>query len=191
MGTRARSLAIRANRSRTGLLLGLAAVVTVGVIDIAKGAKPGGGAPPPPGTIYFRHARSMWKMDGAGTPSSRVSLPLAPTYGDPSYALHGNERWFVYAATAGLPGEFPKYPNDRIAEDIWAGSEGGADVLLLSEPDVELISQPIWANDDTSITFIGERWELDVSGEPTEVIEAGLYELSVAFPGGIPVAGPL
>jgi hypothetical protein len=176
---------------RSGLLLVAASIVAIGTIDVAKGAKPGGGTtPPPPGTIYFRHAGAMWKMDGAGTPSSRVPLPAAPTYGVPSYARHGNQRWFVYDDEAGLPGEFPKFPNDRDVRDIWAGSEGGADILLLSESDIEVISEPIWAADDGSITFIGERWELDADGEPF-ALDAGLYELSVDFIGGVPIAGSL
>ena len=143
------------------------------------------------GVVYFRHEGAMWQMDAAGTPSSRVPLTTAPDYGVPSYQRHETERWFVYSRVAGLPGEFPTFPNQRLAEDIRAGSEGGQDVLLLSEPDIEVISEPIWAADDASITFIGERWELDVDGVPTETLEAGLYELSIEFIDGVPVAGML
>ncbi len=153
-----------------------------------RGKKPGGGGSgTPPGTIYFRHEGTMWQMDGAGTPASRVELATAPGYGDPSYARHEDQRWFVYDDVFFSS----TFPNGRYVTDIRAGSEGGQDLLLLSESDVEVISSPIWAVDDASITFIGERWELDGDGVPTTAVDAGLYVLYVDFSSGTPVAGPL
>ena len=171
-------------------LSALAAAMVLWCFSPSLAGKPGGGGMPA-GVVYFRHEGAMWQMDAAGTPSSRVPLTTAPDYGVPSYQRHESERWFVYSRVAGLPGEFPTFPNQRLAEDIRAGSEGGQDVLLLSEPDIEVISEPIWAADDASITFIGERWELDVDGVPTETLEAGLYELSIEFINGVRVAGML
>lgn len=186
------TIAYRKSWLRHGLLLALVGVLTLAAVDKAKGAKPGGGTtPPPPGTIYFRHAGAMWKMDGAGTPSSRVPLIAAPSYGDPSYSRPGNQRWFVYADAAGPPDELPRFPNDRVALDIRAGSEAGNDLLLLAAHDIELISEPIWAADDGSCTFIGERWELDDDGIPIDVVEAGLYELNIDFSSSVPTVGAL
>jgi hypothetical protein len=180
-----------ANWRRSGLLLGLAGVFALGALEVATGAKPGGGgSSPPPGTIYFRHAGAMWQMDAAGTPASRIALPAAPDYGDPSYARHGNnQRWFVYDDTY-APEQHPRFPNDRQFADIRAGSEGGQDVVLLSDPDLEIISNPLWARDDASITFIAERWDVDADGLPV-AFDAGVYELSVDFTGGAPAAGAL
>jgi dipeptidyl aminopeptidase/acylaminoacyl peptidase len=131
----------------------------------------------------------MWQMDGAGTPDSRIALPAAPDYGEPSYQRHGGQRWFVYDKFYVRELHAP-FPNDRQFTELRAGSEGGQDVLLLSDPDLEIISSPDWAADDASITFIAERWELDGDGLPIAV-DAGLYELGIDFTGGTPSAGAL
>lgn len=147
----------------------------------------GGNTPPPPGIIYFRHAGAMWQMDAAGTPASRIPLPAAPDYGDPSYLRHGgNMRWFVYDVTY-IPELYPTFPNDRQFTEIRAGSEGGQDVLLLSDPNLEIISAPLWAPDDASITFVAERWDFNADGEPT-AFDTGVYELSIDFSSGAPMA---
>ncbi len=150
--------------------------------SLAKG--PGGGVPP--GVVYFRHASpvhdlAMWQMDAAGTPSSRVPVGTWRDYGVPSYQRHANQRWFVYNLPVWLPaGEYQTFPNGRVAEGIWAGNEDGQEILLLSEPDIEVISETIWAADDASISFVGERWLVDETGQPTAV-EAGLYKIDVAY----------
>jgi hypothetical protein len=144
----------------------------------------------PPGTIYFRHDGSLWQMDSAGTPASRVRLPTVTDSGHPSYARHGGQRWFLYGKQSGpLPPR--QFPNGRSVPDVYAASDTGVDVFVFAEADIEIISGPAWVSDDASVTFLGERWALDSAGQPTEVVEAGLYELYVDCSSGAPVAGPL
>ncbi len=126
-------------------------------------------------------------MDAAGTPASRIPLPSAPDYGDPSYLRHGgNLRWFAYDVTY-VSEQYSTFPNDRQFAEIRAGSEGGQDELLLSDPNLEIISEPLWAPDDASVTFIAERWDFDAEGEPT-AFDAGVYELDIDFSSGAPTA---
>lgn len=166
-----------------------ATLITEGATAFAQ-KKGGSSTPPPPGLVYFRHAGSMWQMDAAGTPASRIALPTAPDYGDPSNSRHGsNQRWFVYDDTY-VPELYPAFPNDRQFTEIRAGSEGGQDVLLLSDPNLEIISSPLWMPDDASITFIAERWDFDAEGQP-EAFDAGVYELSIDFSSGAPIAAGL
>lgn len=160
-----------------------------------NGGGPGGGGgggstPAPAGTIYFRHAATIWQMDGAGTPESRIPLATVRDYGDPSYARHGNQRWFAYDCGDERAPEYPPFPNGRYFRDIRAGSESGQEILLWSQPDIEIISWANWTPDDGSITFIGERWQLDPDGLPAAT-DAGIYELPVDFSSGTPVAGAL
>ena len=156
-------------------------------------AKPGGGpgggggggdSPPPEGTVYFSHEGTIWQMDAAGTPESRSPLATANACGDPSYGAHGGERWFAYEAHS-----VQTFPNGRPFSQIRATSESGLDIQLLSETDIEVISWDsiTWAPDDGSITFVGERWELDLDDQPVAV-DIGLYELFVDFSSGTPVA---
>jgi dipeptidyl aminopeptidase/acylaminoacyl peptidase len=132
----------------------------------------------------------MWQMDGAGTPESRVRLPDAPLWGDPSYLRYGNkQRWFLYDYHE--EPAYPKFPNGRYLIEIRAGSEGGEDLLLLSDPNLEIISHPRWSAGDASITFIAERWSVDAEGQPI-ALDAGVYELSINFTqAGIPQVGTL
>jgi hypothetical protein len=149
----------------------------------------GGGSTPPEGTVYFRHEGTIWQMDGAGTPESRAPLATTVDYGNPSYARHGNERWFAYeSADYGAP----LFPNGQTFHQIRATSETGLDVQLLSETDVEIFAFDgvRWAANDASITFVGQRWNLDPDGLPVSV-EVGLYELSINFSSGTPEAGAL
>jgi hypothetical protein len=136
----------------------------------------------------------MWQTDAAGTPGSRVPLPDAPEHGDPSYLGHGNSNhhWFVYDdyPSDGTGGYIP-FPNGRYLVEVRAGSEGGEDVPLLSDPNLEILSSPRWSADDASITFIAERWSVDAEGQPM-ALDAGVYELSINFTeDGIPQAGTL
>jgi hypothetical protein len=163
----------------------VAAILLGQGLAVAQKPKPGGSTPPPPGIIYFRHDGNLWQMDAAGTPASRVRLSAAPDGGEPSHNRHGNQRWFVYRQW--LPWEFP---NGHQAYDLRAGSDGGADVLLLANANIEVLSEPVWAADDASVSFIGARWDLDANNELV-VVEAGVYELTVSFVSGTPVPGPL
>lgn len=163
----------------------VAAVLVGQSLAVAQKPKPGGSTPPPPGIIYFRHDYSLWQMDAAGSLASRVRLSAAPDSGEPSYDRHGGQRWFVYSI------EQPTgFPNGRSAYDLRAGSDGGADVLLLADTDIEVLSEPVWAADDLSVSYIGERWGLDANDELV-VVEAGVYELAISFGSGGPAPGAL
>lgn len=153
------------------------------------GGNGGGGSPPPQGTVYFRHEGLIWQTDAAGTPESRFPLAAAVGYGNPSYALHQNERWFAYEEPDYAA---PMFPNGVEFKEIRATSESGLDVLLLLDPDIEIFSWDgiKWATDDASLTFVGQRWDLDPDGLPI-VVEVGLYELFVDFSSGVPVPGAL
>jgi hypothetical protein len=147
---------------------------------VAQAKKPdkppgGGGDPVPGGTVYFRQAgQGVWQMNSDG--SNPQLLPNA-LRGLPSHALHAGERWFVKWDQIGDP--FPQ----GFAE-VWAGSETGTLVPLVAEPDVEIITPPIWTPDDLSVSFIGERWLLGDDGQPLEVIEVGLYRIDLVYADG-------
>lgn len=149
--------------------------------------KPSSG--PPPGVIYFRHDGSMWQMDAAGTPASRVRLADAPEYGDPSQALHRDKRWFAFDVSY-VPELAPVFPNQRQFTEIHAGDTGGSLVRLLSDLNLEILSQPRWSTDDQSLTFLAERWD-EVNGQMAAT-DAGVYSLAISFDAnGTPQAGEL
>jgi dipeptidyl aminopeptidase/acylaminoacyl peptidase len=175
---------IQISRALMGALFTLVLVATPAT---ALAQKTKGGTPT--GTIYFRHDGSMWQMDATGTPASRLRLPDAPEYGEPSHKLHGGERWFVYAISY-VPELAPTFPNQRQFTEICVGSTDGARLPLLSDVNLEIISEPRWSADDNSITFIAESWE-NVDGQLV-ANDAGAYELAISFAeDGTPQAGPL
>ncbi len=159
-----------------------------------KGGGGGGGSgDTPSGTIYFRHAHMMWQMDANGTPSSRIALPAAPDYGHPSNLRHNGKRWFAYDQ-GWNPYSYLQFPNGRDFTEIRIGSEAGEDVLVLSDTNLEIIGGslhgPLWSKDDSSITFVAERWGLDAQSQPY-AFDAGIYRLPISFVAGMPVAGTL
>ena len=170
----------------------LALALLCGTSGLAKKPdKPGGGNggggsdPPDTTTVYFYHANAVWTMKPDG--SELTELPVSAVgFGDqPSYGLHGGQRWFTSRVSDGQPA----FPNGRWYTQIFAVSEAGTPVLLLDEPQIEVLSPPVWLPDDQSLSFIGERWVFDLNSEPTEVIEAGLYVFDVAYAGAGQISG--
>ena len=174
-------------------LVGCAAVALF-CISIAQAKKPdnppggGGGGKDavPGGLVYFYHDRSVWQMDSDG--SNHVEFPNAPTdnSADPSQTTHDGERWFTYRDWGPVTSQ---YPNGRDYIEGWVGSESGTMVSLVAEADLEILSPLVWTPDDHSVSFIGERWVLDESGQPTEVSEAGLYVVDVEYDAAGSVSG--
>jgi hypothetical protein len=157
----------------TAALAALSAGVALGQKG-GKGHGGGGSETPPAGTVYFLHDDAIWQMNADGT--GRTPLPNAPFidwFADPSQLRHNGQRWFA----------------NRWQNEVWASSENGALVPLVVEADVDVISPPVWVAGDSGVTFIGQRWELDDSGEPTVVVEAGLYAVAVAFDASGAIAG--
>lgn len=137
-------------------------------------APPGAGTPG--GIVYFRHDNEMWQMNPDG--SNRAPFPnMATGYGDPSHLRHAGQRWFIWEWD--VPGVI--FPNGRYKFTCWAGNESGATVLLLDQPDMEVLSPPRWVAGDQKVSFMGERWLLDGTGQPTQVVESGLYTLDIAY----------
>lgn len=162
----------------------LAVAIAAACVSTGPGAfaqkKPTG--TPPPGVIYFKHDNTIWRMNADG--SSRAPVPGSPEvidgFAHPSFQRHGGAHWFTHRETP-LPVYFP---NLHQYVEIWAVSaETGDRVPLVADADLNVLSHGVWLPDDQSVCFIAQRWSLDEGGQPVEVVEAGLYEVAVAFEG--------
>ncbi len=152
----------------------------------SPGGGGGGGGGVPAGVVYFHHDGDVWSMSPDG--SNRVRYPNV-TEGDwsfsarrshPSYFTHAGERWFVRIV-----------PVNPVTTDfeVQAISESGASVLLFTSADADILSPPIWTPGDGAVSFIGQRWELDESGDPLWIADAGLYVIDIAYDGSGAVVG--
>jgi dipeptidyl aminopeptidase/acylaminoacyl peptidase len=142
----------------------------------------GGNDPPLIGEVYFFHDDGVWSMNPDGTMLRRLPADDIEFSDQPSHERHGGERWFTDLEYPQLPA----YPNGRGAstgahKEIWAVSESDTRVFLFYEPDLEILSPPVWMPGDQSISFIAERWATDSNGDPTTVIEAGMYVADIDY----------
>ena len=172
-----------------GLALGLA--ITFAGMTFAqtgtKGGGKGGGGTSPVGTVFFRHDGALWRMNPDG--SNRTPLPNAPDNNyEPSRQRHAGEYWLLIPE---FPDNVNAFPNGAPYFELWAASETGitAAAPLVAAREMEILSFPVWTPDDFHVTFIGERWLLDGTGQPTEVVEAGLYAAAVGYAADGGIAG--
>lgn len=163
----------------------VAALLASGFLFRAEAwAGKGGSNPPGTGLVYFRHDGRVWTMKPDGTARTRLATV---SHGDPSRFFHAEQRWFA-AGTVVTTGYFPDQQSLR---ELSITSDAGNRVRLLLEPDMAILTAPRWLPDDRSVSFIGERWELDEGGQPMSVVEAGLYVIDIAFDPVGAVVGPV
>jgi hypothetical protein len=78
-----------------------------------------------------------------------------------------------------------QYPD----EEIRVISQSGTSITLVTAAEADILSPPIWMSDDQSVSFIGQRWQLDESGQPLWIADAGLYTVDVAYDNSDALAG--
>jgi hypothetical protein len=168
---------------RNTFLTGLLAVLSAAcLLNTTQGGKPsgGGGGDTGGGTIYFvRNPGGFSTMDSNG--GSKTSLGINP--GEPSYALHGGQRWFLQ--TRQLPGEF--YPNGSTRRELFAVSgDGGQAVQLTDQPSLEVRGQVRgyhWTPGDEAVSWTARRWDVSTGN----VVEGGIYGAGISFGADGPV----
>ncbi|MHC4933505.1 MAG: hypothetical protein ACYTGV_15075 [Planctomycetota bacterium] len=183
--------------SRRKLLYGAGALVLCALLAFAKGkpgGKPGGGDGGLTGTIYLtvyqlntvpkpedpkepwigNGGRDLHQMDPDGSNKTSLGLDLNMV-GEPSHALHGNQRWFLAArfTYTGL------YPTGKGYSAIFAFSaDGSFEVQLTDETVLQPTGNVRWSPDDATLSFVGQRWE---SGA---VVESGIYSATIEYDSG-------
>jgi hypothetical protein len=151
--------------SRRKLLYGAGALALCAFLALAKGKPPGkpggGGDDPPGGTIYYTSEGSTWTMDADG--DSKTSLPSG-VFGEPSYGLHGGQRWWLQA--------------QRIegAWQLFAVSNDGSQTTQLTDAPLEVRDRNTtnatapaafrWAKDDSFVSWVGLSWSDGTAEDP-------------------------
>jgi len=182
----------------------LAAVLTIAVLAVtataaqaAKPDKPGGGKPGGGkstgqnggGVIYYSYHGDIYTMNDDGSGVEVVSgLPAGfGGWGQPSFQLHAEKRWFVQDYE--VPGEFyPDFDSDGELKDfanrrVFYALSDSRDAVELSIPaDLEPLGGK-WTIDDGYVSFPGRRWGIDPEDTATygSVLEGGLYRTAVNF----------
>jgi hypothetical protein len=170
-------------KTATRKLAAVAVFTLIGVTALA--------APPPPynggGTIYFIGPRdgaqgggSQWMraMNSDGTNNTQLGFGL---YGNPSLALHGGRRWFLYHQD--IPGVYnpdgtQKFELYALSGDFDANTNNNSTTRVQLTNDLNLQMQawsPAWVLGDQKISFKARRWS---GGVP---MEGGLYTASLVF----------
>ncbi len=133
-----------------------AAVAGVGPALAGKPSGGGGGGSDSvdTGTIYFRHSGGTWTMNSDG--SGKAALPSG-VGGEPSHALHGGHRWFLYRAS--VSGQY---------EVFGIRDDGSGAVQLTSGAAVTIGSANCvrWSPDDAKVSWVAS---------------AGVYVASVTY----------
>jgi len=147
--------------------------------------------PPPPntggGTIYFIGPRdgaqgggSQWMraMNSDGSNNRQLGFGL---YGNPSLALHGGLRWFLYHQD--IPGVYNPDGTQKFELFVLRGDFDGnfnnnstTRVQLTNDIDLQMQSwSPAWVLGDQKISFKARRW---YNGT---VVTGGIYTASLVF----------
>jgi len=167
--------------------LGIAFVLALvgGAVSAKKPQPP----PPPPvedpgdvGVIYIQIGNSLYAMDPDGTNVREVALPEVPRSREhyPSRGLYGGERWFLQKREVR---PYDWLPDGQARYELYAVSEGGKSVLLLSEHNFDVSKDQLsmsigWTAHngvaDGKVSFVGKKW-VGSWPEGGEVVEWGIY----------------
>ena len=139
--------------SQRKLLYCSMALALCALLSFAKG-KPGGGGgggPTPPGTVFFLDAAGVGSMDADGSDQTFVVGGVADSDTQPSYELHGGNRWFLdrRQITGNITRPF----------EVIARRAGVSPTVLWTDPDAKVVAQR-WAKDDLFVAFL-VRWPDD------------------------------
>ncbi len=138
-----------------------------------------GGGGEPTGTVYFTTGGvfqgPLYTMNADG---SNKTLVPGGILGEPSRALHGNQRWYLELRF--IADEF--YPDAGQRREVFAVSESGAVVQLTDQPDLEPVPSVTfgatrWTPDDARLSWVALQWDAD-TGMP---VDAGVYVAEVAY----------
>jgi hypothetical protein len=164
--------------------LALAAVfVVLSSTNVYAQKKPGGGGggettPVPPGTIHFSqstadssyYADMTMKADGSA--KTQIGLSGQGSWLEPSYQLHGEQRWFLNTRDTGVTNW-----------ELFASTTNGDLVQVLHNADLGIASVR-WAKNDSFLSFVGYSYD-SINDE----YEEDLYVAAVNWSSGSPVFG--
>ena len=169
--------------ARLLIMITAASLLVIGVTALA--------APPPPdtggGTIYYigpwngatqGGTAVMRTMNSDGSNNRQLGFGL---FGNPSTALHGGRRWFLYHKP--IPDSF--YPDGTqvfelfaLREDYDSTLNNNSTTKVQLTNDIDLQAKPwcvAWVPGDQKISFKGRRWSGGV------VVAGGIYTASPVF----------
>ena len=148
-------------------------------------------APPPPdtggGTIYFigpwdgaqqGGTAVMRTMNSDGSNNRQLGFGL---FGNPSTALHGVHRWFLYhqpIADSYYPDGTQRFELFALRDDYDYQLNNNSTTKVQLTNDIDLQAQPwstAWVPGDQKISFKARRWSGGV------VVEGGIYTASPVF----------
>ena len=132
----------------------------------------GGGGQPVAGSVYFTFQNLTWSMDADG--NNKTSL-TAGVGGEPSYDLHGGQRWFLTVQNGEL---------FAIAEDTTI-----AGPLTDPDDDFVLFGKARWAKDDPG-TSVDERDSYVGYMAFDSNARESIFRLSISWPSSVPFSGP-
>jgi hypothetical protein len=135
---------------------------------VAVAGRPGGGGGDvDTGTVYFQTEGLTWTMNPDG--SGKTTLP-AGVVGEPSRALHGGHRWFLYAEVV-----------SGHREVFAVRDDGTGEIQLTTLADVTATASVRWSPGDTTVS-----WIADGGGSGQE----GVYTAGALFDGAGDLTGP-
>jgi hypothetical protein len=169
----------------------LAAVLALlGSANLYAQKKPGGGGsggettPVPAGTIHFSqstadpsyYAEMTMKADGSA--KAQIGLSEQGNWLEPSYQLHGGQRWFLNMRDTGVMNEY-----DVMIQELFVVAEEDL-VQVTDDPGLYWVDNVRWAQDDSFLSFVGFSYD-----STNDEYEDDLYVADVDWNVGSPVIG--
>lgn len=165
--------------------LALISSLTLGGLALAgKPTKPGDGGgdttPVPAGTIHFTQSTSdSWyyadmTMLADGSGKTQVGLSEQGHTWEPSYHLHGGQRWFLTTLDTDVVDAY-----GELKQELFAVTAAGDQIQLSDEPDL-WINNFRWAKDDSFLSYVAYN---------NITAEEDLHVVDVDWSWGIPVTG--
>ena len=132
----------------------------------------GGGGQPVAGTVYFTFQNLTWSMDADGNNKTFLRDGVG---GEPSYDLHGGQRWFLTVQNG----------------ELFAMAEDTTSVGPLTDPldDFVLFGEARWAKDDPG-TSVDERDSYVGYMAIDSNARESIFSLSISWPSSVPSPSP-
>jgi hypothetical protein len=151
--------------------------------------KPGGGGgettPVPAGTIHFSQSTAEpWyyadmTMKADGSAKAQIGLSEQGNWLEPSYQLHGGNRWFLNMRDTGVLNEY-----DVMIQELFVVTAEEDLVQVTDDPGLYWVDNVRWAQDDSFLSFVGFSYD-SINDESEE----DLYVADVDWSLGSPVIG--